>query len=59
MYLTYTPPFFSFLYGQLLKQAAEAKLQVTLMKEQETDMKAQVNSIRCYIFPVESYIMVF
>ncbi|KAK3537557.1 hypothetical protein QTP70_013781 [Hemibagrus guttatus] len=28
--------------AHLLKQAAEAKLQVTLMKEQETDMKAQL-----------------
>lgn len=46
MHQTNTPLF----YGQLLKQAAEAKLQVTLIKEQETDLKAQVNSIKCYIF---------
>lgn len=28
---------------QLLKQTAEAKIQVKILKEQETDMKAQVN----------------
>lgn len=48
-------PFFVFLYGQLLKQTAEAKLQVTLMKEHETDMKGQVNSIKCYNFQLYLY----
>lgn len=35
--------FISIFFLQLLKHTAEAKIQVKLLKEQETDMKAQVN----------------
>lgn len=38
-------PFMNFLVDQLLKQTAEAKMEVTVMKEQENDMKTQVNAI--------------
>lgn len=40
VYLLY---FRSIIVLQLLKQTAEAKIQVKLLKGQETDMKAQVN----------------